>query len=362
MSEVGAPLESLDTPALWVDLEAMEANIAALAAAFGEAGIDWRPHIKGIKVPAIAQRLVRAGAIGVTCAKLGEAEVMARAGIDDILVANQVVGPAKIRRLVHLSRRTGVKVAVDDADNAAQIGAAAAGVGAEVGVLVEVDTGMARAGVRPGEAAVELSRLVHATPGLRYRGLMAWEGHAARVSDFEEKREVVAAALALLRDSAEQCRAAGLPVEIVSGGGSITYTITPALGVVSEIQAGGAVFSDVTYRDRHVETEPAIFLRATVTSRPTPTRVVCDAGFKALPSWYREPEPLGLPALSQFRSSAEHGILDLETAESGIKVGDAINFIPGYTDSTLFLHDTLYGVRRGVVESVWPVEARGKLR
>ena len=121
MSEVGTPIDELDTPALWVVLEAMEANAAALAALFRAAGIDWRPHIKGIKVPAIAHRMLEAGAIGVTCAKLGEAEVMARAGIGDILVANQVVGPAKVRRLVHLSRRTDVKVAVDDAGNAAAI-------------------------------------------------------------------------------------------------------------------------------------------------------------------------------------------------------------------------------------------------
>ncbi|MEE2629117.1 MAG: alanine racemase, partial [Candidatus Latescibacterota bacterium] len=164
MSEIGCPKDALDTPALWVDLDKMQANIQSLAALCTEAGVQWRPHTKGIKVPAIAHLAVRAGAIGVTCAKLGEAEVMAANGILDLLVANQVVGPRKVERLVRLSRHADVKVAVDSAANVEEIGRIATAAGAKVNVLVELNTGMNRAGVQPGEAALALSRLAHETP------------------------------------------------------------------------------------------------------------------------------------------------------------------------------------------------------
>ena len=175
MTEVGRSKDDLDTPALWVDLDKMERNIANLVAHFSKAGVDWRPHTKGIKVPAIAHKAIAAGAIGVTCAKLGEAEVMAAAGVGDILVANQVVGERKIRRLVEVCGHADVKVAVDSAVNVAQIGELASERGIEVGVLVELNTGMERAGVLPGEPAVELSKLANDTAGVRYDGLMAWE-------------------------------------------------------------------------------------------------------------------------------------------------------------------------------------------
>ena len=190
MNELGLPIDELDTPFLWVDLDQLEANIASLAAYFRAAGVAWRPHTKGMKVPEIAQRAIAAGAIGVTCAKLGEAEVMADAGIGDILIANQIVGPAKIARLVDLRRRADVKVAVDNPDNVRALGAAASAAGVEIGVLVEVELGMGRAGVAPTEAAA-LSRLVHETPGLRYLGVMGWEGHTVGMTDPAAKRAAV---------------------------------------------------------------------------------------------------------------------------------------------------------------------------
>jgi D-serine deaminase-like pyridoxal phosphate-dependent protein len=227
MSDIGLPKEQLDTPILWVELDSLEKNIKSLAAYFQQAGVQWRPHVKGIKVPAIAHRLLAAGAIGVTCAKLGEAEVMAQAGIRDILIANQIVGTPKITHLVHLNQYTDVKVAVDNPLNVAELGQAAMAAGVELGVLVDVNTGMDRTGVAPGEEAVELSKLVHETAGLRYLGLMAWEGHTLGHKDTAVKEQAIHHAVGLLVDSADQCRAAGLPVTIVSGGGSGTYKTTP---------------------------------------------------------------------------------------------------------------------------------------
>ena len=362
MSEVGIRKEDLDTPALWVDLDKMEGNIAALAAHFREAGVGWRPHTKGIKVPAIAHKAIAAGAIGVTCAKLAEAEVMAAAGVGDILVANQVVGERKISRLVNLCRHADVKVAVDNPANVAQIGRLACERGVEAGVLVELNTGMERAGVAPGEAAVALSRTAAETPGVRYDGLMAWEGHTSLIEDVEEKERSIRKCVGLLTDSVDRCRAAGLAVRIVSGGGSGTYKVTPFVDGMTEIQAGGAIFCDGAYQKRHVETEPSLFVRATVTSRPVPERIIFDVGFKSLPTWYGDPSPIGLPQVAEIRMSAEHGKVVLAAPDTSVQVGDGFDFGVGYTDTTLFLHDTLYGVRDGVVEAVWRIEGRGKLQ
>lgn len=363
MNEIGFKKSELDTPALWVDLTILEQNIRHLSDFFKSAGVNWRPHTKGIKTPAIAHKAIAAGAIGVTCAKLGEAEVMAAAGITDILIANEVVGSQKITRLVNLRRHADVKVAVDDPENARAIGQAAQAKGVEVGILVDVDTGMGRTGVQPGEAAVDLSMLVHQTPGLRYQGVMAWEGHAAGMSDREAKQRTIEEAVGALDRTAQMCRQVDLPVEIVSGGGSGTYLTTAHLPGITEIQAGGAIFCDATYLQWGVDTTPSLFVQARVISRPAPDLAIFDAGFKALPAWgERNPIPVDLSGFKAFRTSAEHGSLLLEGPNETLKVGQTVDFIVGYGDQTVFLYDQLYGVRDGVVETVWTIQGRGKVR
>ena len=361
MSEVGIHKSALDTPVLWVDLDQLEQNITKLAAHFKAAGINWRPHTKGMKVPEIAHMAINAGAIGVTCAKLGEAEIMAAAGVKDILIANQIVGPIKITRLVGLCQRVDVKVAVDHADNVREIGAAAVAKGIEVGVVVDINTGMNRTGVAPGAAGLALSRLVDQTDGLRYLGLMTWEGHSL-VYEPDEKRRQIEKSMALLTETVELCKQDGLPVSIVSGGGSGTSNITPSLGVITEIQAGGGIFCDVAYRSWGLITEPSIFVRAMVTSRPAPDRVITDAGYKTLPMWSFVPEAIDFPAIEKMAGSAEHGVIMLKEPNDTIKLGDQFDFMVGYGDATVFLHDHLYGIRNDVVEVVWPIVGRGKLR
>jgi D-serine deaminase-like pyridoxal phosphate-dependent protein len=362
MSEVGLSLAALDTPLLWTDLARLERNINELAAHFRGAGVQWRPHTKGIKTPAIAHKLLAAGAIGVTCAKLGEAEVMAAAGISDILIANQIVGPHKITRLVHLCRTTDIKVVVDDAQVVTAIGEAAAAIGVTVGLLIEVNTGMDRAGVLPGAPTVALARHIAATTGVRLAGLMTWEGHTLSEPDPERKRSQIQAAIGQIAASAEACRNEGLAIDIVSAGGSGTYQITPFLPGVTEIEAGGAIFCDVTYQNWGITLEPALFVRSMVTSRPTPTRIICDAGFKTLPRGYASPVAVGIDHVVQIAFSAEHGIITLAQPNDSIAVGDTFDFVVGYGDATVFLHEQLYGIRHGVVEAVWPILGRGKLR
>jgi D-serine deaminase-like pyridoxal phosphate-dependent protein len=362
LSEVGLEKIELDTPVLWVDLDQLESNITDLAERFRDAGVNWRPHIKGIKIPAIAHKAIASGAIGVTCAKLGEAETMAAAGIQDILIANQIVGPQKIARLVNLRRHADVKVAVDNEENVAALGEAARAKSVELGILVELDIGLHRAGVAPGQPALELSRIVHRTPGLCYLGLMAWEGHTRAIDDLNLRRQEIEKSVRLLTESVELCREAGLPVSIVSAGGSGTYYVTAFQPGITEIQAGGAIFCDVSCQRWGVETKPSLFVRTMVTSRPTLDRIIFDAGFKALPQWKSAPKPVGLSGVKTIRISAEHATVTLAAPDSTVKVGDGFDFVVGYGDSTVFLHDKLYGIRDGIVEVVWAIQGRGRIR
>lgn len=362
MSIIGCSIDELDTPTLWVDVGIMEANIRMAAAHFAGAGKQWRPHFKGVKTPAIAHKLIAAGAIGITCAKLGEAEVLVASGITDILIANQVVGAKKIERLAYLCRTADVKVAVDDASNIAQLAQIANATGVEIGIVVDVNTGMERTGVQPGEPVVALSGLVHDTLGVKYLGVMAWEGHTLVNEDEAVKRAEIEKSVGFLTDSAEQCRQAGLPVSIVSGGGSGTMTVTPFLPGLTEIQAGGVIFSDVLYSQWGVVTTPCLFIRALVTSRSAPNRIVTDAGYKTLPAFHMAPRPLGIDGVVGYGASAEHGSIMLEASNDVVSVGDTLDLMVGYTDATLFLHDELVGIREGVVEVVWDIAARGKLK
>lgn len=361
-SVVGRSKWDVDTPFLVVDIPTMEQNIARMAATFRQAGISWRPHTKGMKIPALAHKLVDAGAIGVTCAKLGEAEVMAAAGVRDILVANQVIGEEKVRRFAHLQHQADVICAVDCEFSIEQLSRAAGAAGVQPRIVVEVNTGMDRCGVAPGEATVALARKVHAAPNLRFSGVMGWEGHTAGIRDVNEKRAAIEKAVGSLVESARLCREAGLPATIVSCGGTGTYWITAGIAGATEVQAGGGIFCDVHYRnDFGVEHPYALTIMTTVISRPTPTRLVCDAGRKTM-SWDAGmPTPIGVE-FEAVRLSAEHARVDLKTPSDTPRVGDKLEWIVGYSDTTVLLHDEMVGTRNDVVEVVWPILGRGKLR
>lgn len=362
MSEVGLHRTELDTPFLWVDLDRLESNIAEIAGYLNANGVQWRPHIKGIKTPAIAHMLLRAGAIGLTCAKLGEVEVMAAAGVRDFLIANQPVGKQKYARLAQLSRTVDVKAAVDSTATLDDLNAAARTAAVEIGLVIEVNTGMDRAGVQPGEPVLALAHAIGKYDNLRLRGLMTWEGHTLTIADPTEKRQAVVDAIRLLRESAELCRAAGIPIEIVSCGGSGTYAITAQEEGITEIQAGGAIFNDIAYTSMRVPTQQALFVHSVVTSRPAPDRIIIDSGWKTLPGWSQPAQPIGIPGVAHIRMSAEHGTITLREPNDAIVVGDRFDFVVGYGDHTVFLHDKLYALRNNVVEAVWPIAARGQLR
>jgi D-serine deaminase-like pyridoxal phosphate-dependent protein len=359
---IGCSKWEIDTPALVLDLGVMERNIARMASTFREAGVGWRPHTKAIKTPAIAHKLLQAGALGVTCAKLGEAEVMAAAGIRDILIANQIVGDSKIARLVNLLPHADVVVAVDSPENVEALNRAACEVGQRPRVVIEVDVGMHRAGVLP-ESVVDLAQFIASQPGLRFVGVMGWEGQTTGIADPSQKERAVVDSVRLLTDSAAACRSAGLPCQIVSCGGTGTYAITSRLPGVTEIQAGGGIFADVYYREvMHVDHECALTVLATVISRPTPTRIICDAGKKTMSSDAAAPRPLLEIPVESVGLSAEHARVSLGAPSAAPKIGQKIEFVVGYSDTTTMLHDEIYGVRDGRLEVVWPILGRGKLR
>ena len=359
---IGEPKTALDTPALLVDLDLMEANIARLAETCRAHGISWRPHTKGQKTPEIIAKELAAGAIGVTCAKLGEAEVLAACGLRDILIANQIVGPAKMQRLRELRQHADPIVAVDNPAHVLELGTAMQGSARNLRVVIEVDIGMHRAGVSPGEPVVELAATIAAQDGLRFAGVMGWESHAVTIADPAEKARTVADAIALLSSSAEACRRAGYPVDIVSCGGTGTFPFCVQQPGVTEIQAGGAIFSDMHYRTHyHLDFPCALTLLATVTSRPSQTRVILDAGKKAMSSDAAVPHPLGVSAAS-VRLSAEHATIELASPSERPKIGDKVELIVGYSDTTVHLHEEIVGVRNGRIEAIWRVAGRGRIK
>jgi D-serine deaminase-like pyridoxal phosphate-dependent protein len=354
---IGLPLSELETPALCLDLEAYRRNAARMVEYIRAHGLAWRPHMKGQKVTELGRECLAAGAIGVTCATLYEAEAVTDAGVTGVLIANQIAGERKLRRLAELERRDPVITATDCAEHAGQLSAAATAAGVTIPLLVEIDVGMGRCGVAPGKTAAELGCAIARLPGLRFLGVMAWEGHVLAWQG-DEKRAQIAAAMAKLVESAEECRRAGLAVEVVSAAGSGTFLMAAESAGLTEVQAGGGVFSDLNYQKWGLDHEFALTVIARVVSRPTPTRIILDAGFKTLSFQHGYPRALGVGALKSMVLTAEHGILELEEPDATHKVGDLVTLIPGYTDSTVCLHDEMCVVRDGVLEKVWAIPGR----
>ncbi|HEY8446886.1 MAG TPA: DSD1 family PLP-dependent enzyme [Thermomicrobiales bacterium] len=361
-SFVGRPVSELDTPAVVIDLDALERNIASMAKDIVGRGCGWRPHAKAHKSPAIAHKQIAAGAHGIAVAKVGEAEVFAANGVRDILIANQIVGPVKTRRLAELCHHADVAVAVDNPDNVRELEAAAKAAGTRPRVVIEVDTGMERCGVQPGEQAVNLAKQIADCANLRFAGVMAWEGQAMAMQPGPERDAEIVRACRSLVETAEAIRAQGIPVEIVSAGGTGTYLVSAGVEGVTEVQAGGGIFGDPVYRDLGARVEPALSLVTTCISRPAPDRIVVDAGRKTIDPSLRPPVPKGITTNYTISLSAEHGRIFLDAPCETPRVGDRVEFWVGYGDQCTHLHEYIYGVRNGVVETVWPVAARGRLQ
>jgi D-serine deaminase-like pyridoxal phosphate-dependent protein len=354
---LGQPLDALDTPQLLLDLDVIDANLRRMFAAGRERGVRVRVHFKSLKCGGLAKYIARAGADGFLCAKLNEAEVLADAGLTDILVANQVVGPLKLRRLAELARRAQVRVCVDDAGNVAEMSRAAREAGATVGVLVEVDIGMGRCGVEPGEPALALARQVADSPGLRFLGLQGYDGHLQLLADPAERRQKCLAGLEMLIGTRRLIERSGIPVEVVTGAGTGTWEFVSSYEGVTEIQPGSFVLMDCAYHAVRPEFGCSLSVLATVLSR-RPGWYVLDAGSKAISKDFGTPVIKGRPGEQVVKLSEEH--TKVEGDVGPVKVGDRREVIPTHCCATMNLHRTCLGVRRGRVEAVWPIEASGR--
>jgi D-serine deaminase-like pyridoxal phosphate-dependent protein len=358
----GTPKLDLDTPALCLDIEVVEANIKRMADAFRDTPVRLRPHAKTHKSPILAQMQLAQGAIGITCAKLGEAEVMAAAGIRDILIANQIVGAAKVARLVNLAAHTDVMVCVDNAGNVRELDIAAQAKGVRLRVLVELNIGMGRCGVLPGHAALELARAVIASPGLRFEGLMGYEGHTVFLTDLDERRQATEASLEQLVGTAELLRSHGIAVPIVSSGGTGTYFITGCYPGVTEIEVGSYITMDAQYREEvGIDFGYALTVLSTVTSINATDDAIIDAGLKTITRDFGLPLVVSPPGWDLTGLSEEHGHLE-RAGGRPLAVGDKVELVPNHGCTTINLHDEYYVLRHGVLEAVWPVAARGKVR
>jgi D-serine deaminase-like pyridoxal phosphate-dependent protein len=356
----GMPVEEIDTPALILDLDDLEYNLRTMSRFFAGKKVSLRPHSKTHKCPQIARLQLEAGAIGITCAKLGEAEVMARAGIQNILIANQVSGAVKLGRLVDLARICNLMVAVDDIEGVRQLGEACRAAGVKVSVLIEVNIGMGRCGVEPGEPTLKLARFIQGQKALQFKGLMGYEGHLVMIPDLTERTAKVTAAFGLLKSTKELLESHGLAVEIVSGGGTGTFDITAGCEPVTEIQAGSYVFMDATYAAIRPEFRVSLTMLTSVVSRPEPGHLALDAGLKTISREFGLPAPIGLPGATVRYLSEEHLVVDLaDPAAVSLKAGDKVFVMPTHCCTTTNLHNTLHVVRAGRLVDLWPIAARG---
>ena len=359
----------LDTPCLIVDEAIMTRNITGMAAFAAEHGVGLRPHIKTHKTPEIARLQLEAGAVGLTCAKLGEAEVMVhKAGAKDVLLAYPTVGEAKIARLIALMDHAKVTVALDSREAARALGQAMAGADRVLNVYVEVNTGQDRAGARFGDEALDLAREIAAIDGLNLVGVMTHEGQA----NSSEPDQIEAVALQAGRDivaTAEAMREIGIDIQVVSVGSTPAARYTPTVSGVTEMRPGTYVFNDNTaFRYGQIRPEDcALHILATVVSRPAPDRAVIDAGSKTLTMDPTKSHPghgyvIGHPGATIARISEEHGVVMLPEGEEGFQVGDRVEIIPNHVCPSVNLQDQLFILQDGRLAAVWDIAARGKVR
>ena len=347
----------LDTPVATVDLDAVERNVARMQGYCDEHGLAFRPHIKTHKLPAIAHMQMRAGAVGITCQKLGEAEVMVAAGLRDILMSFPLVGAAKAARLAALAGEATICVVGDSDVVARGLSSALARAGTEVGFLVECDTGFLRTGVQTPPAAADLAELVHSLPGLRFDGLMTYP--------------TLPGTGAWLRSAIDEINARGLEVTTVSGGGTPSFFSHHEVSELTEVRAGTYVYGDRScIANGSVPLEDcALRVRATVASRPTAERGILDCGSKTLTNDPAEETDSGghgliveYPEARIYALSEEHGHVDFGACESRPEVGEIVTIVPNHVCGCTNLHDDVVVHRAGQIVGVWPVAARGKIR
>jgi D-serine deaminase-like pyridoxal phosphate-dependent protein len=349
-------LEQITTPALLTDLDAMESNLQRMAGFFADKRCKLRPHFKNHKVPLLAWKQLRAGAIGITCATLREAEILVHHGVDSILIANEIAGESKTDRLAELSKLASVIVAIDSFSTVKDLARAQRNCDSQIEVVVDINIGLGRCGVAPGEAALKLAKCAVAE-GLKFRGIVGYDGHFQVMPPSPERDEQVRFGSKSLVDSAALIQAVGIPVSIVSTGGTGTHAVSGEFPGITEIQAGSYLLMDTIYVNRGASFRRSLTVLATVISTRGPGHAVIDCGVKAISGERGLPKVKDMPGVSVTALHAEHGLLQLQAdSRVSLEVGQKIELWVLYSDATVNLHSALYGVRHGKVEEVFRIE------
>lgn len=381
---IGKPATEIDTPALVIDLDAMKRNLGRMAEFARKHSIRWRPHAKMHKSAALAKLQIRAGAVGVCVQKTAEAEAMVAGGVYDVYISNEVIAPAKLARVAALTQKVAphggkMAIAVDSTQGVSRLAQAmnetraGSGVSTIIDVFVEIDVGQGRCGVEPGAAAVTLALEIRKHPALHFAGLQAYHGKAQHIRSAQERRDAIAQAAAAVQRTRDLIEAQGIAVGLVTGGGTGSFVLEAASGVYGELQASSFLFMDVDYakneRDpAQPQFEHALFVKTQVISTRS-GHAVCDAGHKshAIDSGLPLVHTLdGEDALEYFNGGDEHGILRPAAGGSRLPgLGHILWLIPGHCDPTVNLHDVMIavggGLRRGIVQRIFRVDARGAL-
>jgi D-serine deaminase-like pyridoxal phosphate-dependent protein len=353
----------IETPSLCLDLSRFEANVERVADVARAAGKNWRPRAQCHKSPEIASYQIRQGAIGITCAKVSEAEAFASAGIPDILIAHPPVGTRRIQRIATLCKTATPIVTCDHYVQAEALSRECVQQGVQCRALVEINVGMDRTGVRPGRDALELACGIEKLSGLKLAGIMGYEGHVMPLSDPDVKRRQIDAAMGILASTCEIYLQNGLCCDIVSASGTGSFQESIRCESLTEIQAGGAVFGD-PYYSRMPDVDglrSALTVLATVVSRPGFDRAVLDAGRKAITAEFHPPIVKNWDDAKVIIHCAEHIVLKLGPSSRELRIGDQVELIVGYADLTCLMYDEFLGFRNDRLEVIWPILARSKL-
>lgn len=359
----GDAFEDIDTPALVLDLDAFERNLARMTQALKGTQMRLRPHAKSHKCPEIALRQIQQGAIGICCQKVSEAARFVEAGVQDVLITNQVVGAKKVAHALDLAAKARIGVLVDHPSQVAAFAQASEARKTIIDVYIEVDVGMGRCGVGSVQEVVSLAQQITAATYLRFMGLQCYHGSAQHYRQPEQRQ----AAIQQTSEIAVKMRAAlekvGIKVERITGAGTGSVALERDSGVFNEVQSGSYIFMDADYAKNQqgpqdIQFEHALFVKTAVLSRPTADRAVVDAGLKASSVDSGLPVVWNKPGVQYTKASDEHGVLHTEQANDPA-LDDSILLVPGHCDPTVNLYDELICYRGGKVEAVWPIAARG---
>ena len=368
-AEIGDDIADIDTPALIVDLDAFEANVAKMAENVQGFGLRLRAHAKTHKCSEIARRQVAAGAIGVCCQKVGEAEDMVAGGIQDVYVSNEVWGAKKLARLAELAKTATISVCVDDAQNVRDLGTAARAAGVTLNVYVEIDVGAGRCGVAPGEDGADLAAVVVAEEGLNYAGLQAYQGSAQHIRTINERGAAIGSSCDQVKLTLDVLAKRGIQTDTVTGAGTGSFRFEANSGLYHELQCGSYIFMDADYAQNQGmdggafdEFRHSLYVLATVMSATKPGGGIVDAGHKALGNDQGMPWVADIPGATYERPSDDHGKINTTQAAREAVLGEKVRLIPGHCDPTVNLYDWYVVVQEGRVVDLWKIGARGATR